>query len=239
MGSSEDERKDFAIFPVHERADLMEGICSLLNEEWPRSVTARMRTLRASCSEFPTCLALVKQSEPSTVIGHAKLSRVPDEDDALFIESVIICPRVRGQGLGKRLMRLAEEYAASRGCRQLLLSTHDKQTFYSRLEYIPCPPVQTFGGSRRLLQATAGISDRGHPPASEGAPAKLTPSPAGPPCGYSPPPPSGGPAEPPPLPPPPPPPPPPPVNGVLRSAARPALPPKVFMKKVLVGGSAR
>ena len=46
-----------------------------------------MRTLNASCDNFPVCLALVEHSQPDTVVGHAKLSPLPDRDDALMVES--------------------------------------------------------------------------------------------------------------------------------------------------------
>ncbi|KAF0290995.1 N-acetyltransferase 6 [Amphibalanus amphitrite] len=144
MGSSNTSHcEDYTVLPVHQHGSLMGNVCVLLNEEWPRSTTARMRTLQASCEEFPACLALVEQSRPDTVVGHAKLSPVPDRDDALFVESVAVPDGVLSVGS-----------AVSRGCRQLYLSTHDKQRFYARLGYTPCAPVATFGGSRRLLKVS-------------------------------------------------------------------------------------
>ncbi|XP_043238394.1 N-alpha-acetyltransferase 80-like [Amphibalanus amphitrite] len=222
MGSSNTSHcEDYTVLPVHQHGSLMGNVCVLLNEEWPRSTTARMRTLQASCEEFPACLALVEQSRPDTVVGHAKLSPVPDRDDALFVESVVISPKLRGRGLGRHLMQLAEEYAASRGCRQLYLSTHDKQRFYARLGYTPCAPVATFGGSRRLLKTAEAGSPRITSATTDRTAASGPPTAPAPP----PPPPAGGGG------PPPPPPPPPPAPTGKRPAQD--QPTKEFMMKML------
>merc|ERR1712079_815889 len=72
----------------------------ILNYEWPRNELLRYRTLNSSKESFPMCIALVKIPE-NVVIGHVKLSEIPSNRSAVYIESVVIHPDLRGQGIGK------------------------------------------------------------------------------------------------------------------------------------------
>ena len=83
----------------------------ILNHEWPRNELLRYRTLNSSKEYFPMCLALVKIPE-NVVIGHVKLSEIPANRSAVYIESVIIHPNLRGQGI--------------QPCRALVSSTFSK-----------------------------------------------------------------------------------------------------------------
>src|ERR1700758_690344 len=56
----------------------------------------------------------------------------------LHTDLLVVPEQARGQGVGKRLMQLAEEEALSRGCHSAWLDTHDfqAQPFYERIGYV-------------------------------------------------------------------------------------------------------
>lgn len=140
------------LIPVHadipcEMKNEIKSQCILiLNEEWPRSETLRLRTLNASKESFPMCLALLKRPE-NIVIGHVKLSEIPSICYAVWIESIVIHPDLRGKGIGKYLMFKSEEYCKSKGFKAAYLCTIDKQIFYSRCGYKFCKPVTASSGT--------------------------------------------------------------------------------------------
>lgn len=74
------------------------------------------------------------------------MSAIHSKAQACFIESVVVDRKYRGQGLGKLIMKYAEEY-----CRDFLLmstvylSTIDQMGFYEKLEYEICEPINMFG----------------------------------------------------------------------------------------------
>ena len=57
--------------------------------------------------------------------------------DWVYIDELWICPKLRGEGLGRRLMNLAEEFAISQKCQGIWLWTQSWQAdgFYSQLGY--------------------------------------------------------------------------------------------------------
>lgn len=129
---------------LHHNWHLIDQCCDLINSEWPRSKTSRLRSLETSCDDFPTNVLLLQQDR---VIGHCKLTCIPSLPDACFLESVVIQHAVRGTGLGKLLMLLTEEYIGRRGLSTVYLSTLDKQQFYKKLGYVECKPVSIYGFS--------------------------------------------------------------------------------------------
>jgi len=158
MGVSIDPSK-FRVIPIHRAPELMNETIQLINQEWPRSIGARMWSLESSKDSLPTCLVLTN-SVPSilsdnksssdatpTVLAHLKLTPIPSIPSACFIESVVVWKALRGQGIGKYFMSEAEKY-----CKIILkldeiyLSTTDKEEFYKKVGYEPCPPVSIFGG---------------------------------------------------------------------------------------------
>lgn len=116
----------------------------MINEEWPRSETARMMSLQASCDQLPTSLILV--NDKKIIIGHCKLTPIPSIHESCFIETVVISKALRGRKLGSYLMKRVEEY-----CRDFLklkmvhLSTKGQENFYSKLGYKLCDPVNIYG----------------------------------------------------------------------------------------------
>lgn len=105
----------------------------------------RYRFLDSSCDALPTCLILLLRNEngPDIVVGHAKLTVIYNEENSVFIESVIIHHDYRGRGFGKVLMSKTEEYAANLGFKTFVLNTK-LEGFYNKLGYKFSEPVCLF-----------------------------------------------------------------------------------------------
>lgn len=143
------------------RPRLLEQCVAILNQEWPRSDTIRLRSLTTSSPNLPTNLILTQTfpDEGVFVIGHARISRIPKNPAAVFIESVVVHPDLRGKGLGKYLMLRCEQYCLETlGFTVAYLTTHDKQMFYSRVGYSFSESVCAYGGSSKLPQVN-GITN--------------------------------------------------------------------------------
>lgn len=142
------------MFLLHRYPEFMDSCADLLNQQWPRSKTARLHSLGKSCDTLPCSLVLVSVGgHQSQVIGHSMLSQVIGIEDACFVESVLVDPQLRGKGLGRWLMEASEDYAASLGYRTVYLSTHDKQGFYGHLGYEFCEPISKLDSCTKLLPA--------------------------------------------------------------------------------------
>jgi len=86
---------------------------------------------------------------PSNYVPFALFIRDPESDDILgglwahsaydwmFVELIIVPEKLRGTGLGSRLIRQAEATAAARGCTGIWLDTFSFQArgFYEKLGY--------------------------------------------------------------------------------------------------------
>lgn len=132
--------------PTALKDDIKDQCVKLLNDEWPRSELLRYRTLNASKDYFPMSLALLVKPD-NVVIGHVKLSQIPSQAKAIWIESVVIHPDLRGQGIGKHLMYKTEEFCKQSGYNIAYLCTIDRQVFYSRCGYQFCKPVTASSGT--------------------------------------------------------------------------------------------
>ena len=145
------------LIPIHAdiseelKSNLKDQCVAILNEEWPRSETLRYRTLDCSKESLPMCIALVQTPE-NVVIGHVKLSQIPSHGQAIWIESVVIHPDLRGKGIGKYLMLKTEEFCKAKGFNTAYLCTIDKQVFYSRCGYQFCKPVTASSGTVGIRQ---------------------------------------------------------------------------------------
>jgi len=133
----------------------------ILNYEWPRNELLRYRTLNSSKESFPMCIALVKIPE-NVVIGHVKLSEIPSNRSAVYIESVVIHPDLRGQGIGKYLMLRTEKFCREKGYKIVYLCTIDMQVFYSRIGYKFCKPVVASSGTVSVGMKHGMFSDNSH-----------------------------------------------------------------------------
>nr|XP_018913394.1 PREDICTED: N-acetyltransferase 6-like [Bemisia tabaci] len=141
------ETDNLVVVPIHARKDLINDCCDLINSEWPRSKTARLRSLEMSREDFPTSLVMVNSD--NQLIGHCKISPVPNVSDSCFVESVVIDKRCRGKGLGKLLMMKTESYVMTCGKSTIYLSTKGQEIFYTKLGYAVCEPVTIYGTFQR------------------------------------------------------------------------------------------
>lgn len=139
------------ILLLHKNPQYLQECCSLINDEWPRSKTARMMSLQASCDKLPTSLILVRDGK---VLGHCKLTPIPSMPESCFIETVVICKTMRGKRLGTFLMKQVEVY-----CKTVLklkmvhLSTKGQEEFYAKLGYTLCAPVSIYGNNLSSFKA--------------------------------------------------------------------------------------
>lgn len=132
------------VLQLHKYPQYLQNCCDLINSEWKRSNTARLRSLESSCDTLPVSLVLLKDNQ---LIGHLKLSAIPSIKEGCFVESVVIDKQLRGQGFGSVLMRHAEEYCRNvLGLTVVYLSTKGQEGFYSKLGYVECQPISIYGG---------------------------------------------------------------------------------------------
>ncbi|XP_049878232.1 N-alpha-acetyltransferase 80 [Pectinophora gossypiella] len=129
---------------LHKHPEFTRECCDMINEEWPRSETARMMSLRASCDDLPTSLILI--NDKKLVLGHCKLTAIPTIPESCFIETVVISKAFRGKKLGTYLMRKVEEHCKyNLKLKMVHLSTKGQENFYAKLGYEICPPVSIYG----------------------------------------------------------------------------------------------
>lgn len=134
---------DLQVLLLHKHPQFILETCRLINEEWKRSETARLRSLESSCDTLPTSLILLQNSK---VIGHAKLSPIPSMKTVCFVESVVVSKNLRGKGYGTYLMEKAEEFCRNKlHLSSICLSTKGQEKFYNKLGYVECQPISIYG----------------------------------------------------------------------------------------------
>ncbi|MFH4976561.1 hypothetical protein AB6A40_003270 [Gnathostoma spinigerum] len=102
---------DYSLVPLIERPDLWTTAVAILNQEWPRSVTAREHSLQKSNrKEPPLSLALVA-TQFNCMVGYVCLCPLINNKTGCWIESVVIWKELRGRGIGRILMEKIEECA--------------------------------------------------------------------------------------------------------------------------------
>lgn len=65
-----------------------------------------------------------------------RISKVPADPAAVFIETVVIHPETRGKGVGRRLMLLVEKYCLDMGLDVAYLTTHDQQVKFRNNSFL-------------------------------------------------------------------------------------------------------
>jgi len=134
--------------PLHQHWGYLEGCCRLLNNEWPRSITARTHSLQKSNDAGQTSLIMLHLTDDgqARLVGHSMISSIPNYPEACFIQTVIIDKEFRGRGWGRHLMHRTEEYVKKKkGLQVVYLSTKDQQYFYRKLGYEDCEPISIYG----------------------------------------------------------------------------------------------
>ncbi|KAM3959289.1 N-alpha-acetyltransferase 80 [Aphomia sociella] len=138
------ELENLSVLLLHYYPEYLKQCCDLINEEWPRSETARMMSLEASRDALPTSLILV--NDKKRVIGHCKLIPIPSIPESCFVETVVISKTLRGKKLGSYLMRYVEDYCKkSLHLKMIHLSTKGQENFYAKLGYKVCKPISIYG----------------------------------------------------------------------------------------------
>lgn len=142
--------ENFKLFPIHERFDLLSFCANLLNAQWPQAPGYRERyVLGKSNDNFPTCLVFVEElSASEIVIGHVRLQKVLEHQNALMLTSVIIDPKYRGKNMGKTFMSLIEDWASQKGFNTFYLTSKESSGFYLKCGFQFCQEqVQPLKGS--------------------------------------------------------------------------------------------
>lgn len=126
---------------LHDREDLLMKSATFLNTEWPRSMGSREHSQKKSCRKTPPMSFLLLESDSDEIVGHSRVTRLPNRDTALWIESVMIKKDQRGRGLGKLLMIETEKWMLANGYDEAFLSTEDQCRFYESIGYSNCDPI--------------------------------------------------------------------------------------------------
>uniref|UniRef100_A0A182NN06 N-acetyltransferase domain-containing protein n=1 Tax=Anopheles dirus TaxID=7168 RepID=A0A182NN06_9DIPT len=146
----------YKVVPIHNHRELMDQCIALINSEWPRSYTARLWSLESSKETLPTSFVLTTSVKNETVVlAHAKLSPIPADREAVFVESVVVARERRGQGIGRLLMQEVENHCfRTLRLQKIYLSTIDQQAFYAKLGYQLCSAINIFGSRPTLNKST-------------------------------------------------------------------------------------
>lgn len=150
------DKNNLVVVPLHKHQEYLSQCCTLINAEWKRSETARLRSLQSSSDFLPVNLILIQNK---TVIGHLKLSKIPSKGHACFVESVVIDRQFRGQGYGSILMKEAEKHCQDNlHLKTIYLSTKGQELFYEKLGYAKCDSINIYGGFVAANYATNSVT---------------------------------------------------------------------------------
>lgn len=150
----------YVVVPIHRHEKLLDQCVQLINSQWPRSYSARLWSLKTSKDSLPTSLVLIKNinDTESIVLAHAKLSPIPSDVEAVFIETVVVDSQYRGKGLGRFLMNAVENHCfGTLDLKTIFLSTIDQEGFYLKLGYKLCKAINMFGTRSAVNTSTKKI----------------------------------------------------------------------------------
>jgi GNAT superfamily N-acetyltransferase len=117
------ERRGDLWLSVHRRRERTVGFHRSFAADEP-SVRATAQRIRSSeaCLESTVTLRLARPSDAGTIAATLRAAFAGFEGP-LYIRSMAVHPAARGQGIGVRLLRAVEEFAALQGYRRLVLTT--------------------------------------------------------------------------------------------------------------------
>ena len=122
------------VVKLHDFPQLSKDCALLLNEEWPRSLTARLHSLQKSCDSLPLSLVLINKE--NKVLGHIRVKTEFNDTTSAFIESLIVEKSQRGKGYGKYIMRETEIFVKQIGFNRMTLTTTNQIGFYKSLGFV-------------------------------------------------------------------------------------------------------
>lgn len=118
---------------IHENTNLIDECVRILNEEWPRDASNRIKSMKKSSDNFPMSLALIDSER--NVLGFVKLSSDKPISPILFVESLVVEKNNRHKGLGRFIMNQVENIAKERQFKKIHLTTTDQEQFYCKIGY--------------------------------------------------------------------------------------------------------
>lgn len=142
----------------------------VLIAEWPRNLRQRCFSLKEFMVEesesnqlqyrLPISLILISRTD-NKVVGHVTLVSIATNnqnkiENLVFLQSLVIDKSLRGKGLGRLVVTFCELYLREfdrkqcidainkTNCRDLYLTTKDKQSFYERLGFVRTESINFF-----------------------------------------------------------------------------------------------
>lgn len=141
------------------------------SEETRQAILAPLRAFNQSqtgVSEYRGLAIEIRDEQGSTVGGLWGGSHY----DWLFIQLLVVPEALRGQGIGRQLMALAEAEAARRNCTAVWLDTFEFQamSFYERLGYTCFGQLENYpkGFARFFMQKPLSRSSMDAPTSASG-----------------------------------------------------------------------
>ena len=116
--------------------------------EWKRGKEYAMKTLKASTSTLPVSMIIYQDDEngDSIVLGHCKLSRIPNNFQSCLLESIVIHPDYRNRGIGSTFLKEVEEYCSLYLYQKFVyVTTNDYALFFAKNGYDLCKPIHLYG----------------------------------------------------------------------------------------------
>ncbi len=123
----------FGICPLADRPDVLPVVAEWIYREWsfiyagkPRQYVENILRRRLHKRKLPLTLVAFKKGRPVGTVSLKEFDLEKRRDLRYWITSLFVIVPERGQGIGRALMRAAEERAAQAGITTLTLFTADR-----------------------------------------------------------------------------------------------------------------